>query len=68
MWLTHISYSVARPHARGDSVIYCVANEVVKEMKAMNSFWKHHVFQVQVALKAIILWQLTENKSFKIFQ
>ena len=35
MWRTHISHSVADPYVKGDSVIHCVADQQVKEIKSV---------------------------------
>ena len=34
MWWTHISHRVVDPHVRGDSVIHCVVDLQVKEMRS----------------------------------
>ena len=38
MWGNHISESVAEPHVMGNTVIHCVVDPKVKEMKAKYGF------------------------------
>ena len=50
---THIFHSVADAHVTWDNGIHCVADPQVIEI------W------LQISLKAMVVWQLTKNKSCK---
>ena len=72
MWRTHISHSVADPHGKENSVIHCVADPQVKEMRLTNSSERYGCqlrwltgsiasSRFQVALKTTIVQHLVES-------